>query len=131
MDVKSLNRTVLISSSILYSVNIILSVSLYTALNYISLPVSNLDLRSILISVPLISGVFNGIILAMITMSLKYAEYYGIGKSALAIVIYSGYWLAFKPPLYILDFMISIMVLCVLQIIDLYLYAKLQKEMFG
>ncbi|ARM75271.1 hypothetical protein [Acidianus manzaensis] len=131
MDVKSLNKTVLVLSSVLYSLNIILSVSLYTLLEYVSLPISNIALRSILVSVPLISALFNSIILAMITMSLKYAEYYGISKSALAIVIYAGYWLAFRPPSYVLIFMISIIALCIIQIADLFLYAKLQKEMFG
>lgn len=131
MDIKTLNRTVLIMSSILYSINIILSISLYTLLSTISLPISNIAIRSVLISVPLISGVFNGIILAMIIMSLKYAEYYGIGKSVLAIIIYSAYLIAFKPPFYVSSFAISIMALCVIQIVDLYLYAKVQKEMFG
>lgn len=92
---------------------------------------SNVDLRALLIAVPLISGVFNGLILAMIVMSLKYAEYYGIGKSILAIVLYSGYYVVFRPGLDIAILIFSIMVLCVLQLIVLYLYAKVQKEMFG
>ncbi|MEM0065097.1 hypothetical protein [Metallosphaera sp.] len=131
MDIKSLNRTILISASFLYSINVILSISLYTLLTQISLPVSNLDLRSVLIAVPLISGVFNGLILSMISMGLKYAEYYGLAKSILAIIIYTGYWAAFRPGLDVLAFIVSIMVLCVIQIGVLTLYARVQKEMFG
>ncbi|BFH74243.1 hypothetical protein SJAV_21870 [Sulfurisphaera javensis] len=131
MNIKSLNRIVLISSSVLYSINIILSISLYTLLSVISLPISNVAIRSILISVPLISGIFNALILAMITMSLKYAEYYGMGKSVLAIIIYLAYYFAFKPPSYVLILMFSIIALCIIQIGDLLMYAKVQKEMFG
>lgn len=131
MDIKSMSSKILLLSSVLYVLNVIFSATMYTVLLQISLPVSNLALRSILISVPLVSAIFNAIILAMITMSLKYAEYYGIGKSMLAIVIYSAYWLYFKPPVYAEIIMAVIMILCVLQIFDLYLYSMLQKEMFG
>ncbi|MCI2413872.1 MAG: hypothetical protein MPF33_01270 [Candidatus Aramenus sp.] len=131
MDLKSTQRVTLLAGSVLYSVNVILSISLFTLLTISPLPVSNLDARAILTAVPLISGVFNVLILAMLSMSLKYAEYYGIVKSVLALVIYSGYWLAFKPGLDVLALMISIMVLCVAQIGILYLYARIIKELFG
>jgi len=131
MDIKSLSRTVTLSGVILYTLNVILSITLYTLLTIVSLPVANIDLRALLIAVPLISGMFNGIILAMIVMSLRYAEYYGIGKSALAIPIYLGYYFAFRPSLDIASLMFAIMALCVLQITVLYFYAKVQKEMFG
>ncbi|TRN04031.1 hypothetical protein DJ530_01710 [Sulfolobus sp. E1] len=131
MDLRSLNRIVLISSSVLYSVNVILSLSLFTLLLIKPLPISNPDVKAILTAVPLISGVFNALILGMISMSLNYAEYYGISKSVLAIIIYSAYWLYFKPPFDILIFIISIMALCLIQIVDLYYYARIQKEMFG
>lgn len=131
MDIKSLNRTVLVSASVLYSVNVILSISLYTLLSIVSLTVSNVDIKAVLLSVPLISGVFNALILAMLTMGLKFAEYYGMAKSVLALIIYSAYWVAFRPPLDVLTLMISIMVLCVVQLGVLYLFAKVQKELFG
>ncbi|QKQ99030.1 hypothetical protein GWK48_00250 [Metallosphaera tengchongensis] len=131
MDLKSLNRAVLISSSVLYSVNVILSISLFSILLIKQLPIANPDIKAILTAVPLISGVFNALILGMISMSLKYAEYYGLIKSILALIIYSAYWIAFSPPLDILIFIISIMALCVMQIGVLYLYARIQKEMFG
>jgi len=131
MDIKSLNRTITLSGAVLYTLNVILSITLYTLLTIVSLPVANIDLRALLIAVPLISGVFNSIILAMIVMGLNYAEYYGIGKSALAIAIYLGYYFAFRPPMDIVSIMFAIMALCVLQIIVLYYYAKVQKELFG
>ncbi|MCG3109362.1 hypothetical protein L3N51_01652 [Metallosphaera sp. J1] len=131
MDIKSLNRTVLVSASVLYSANVILSISLYTLLSLVSLPVSNVDLKALLLSVPLISGVFNALILAMLTMGLKFAEYYGIGKSVLALIIYSGYWVAFRPPIDVVVFIVSIMALCVIQIGVLYLFSRVQKELFG
>ena len=99
MDVRTMNKAVVISSSVVYSVNIILSVALYSVLSYVGLPVSSVVERSVLVSVPLMSALFNAVILTMIAMSLKFAEYYGIAKSALAIGIYSGYILAFSPPL--------------------------------
>ncbi len=126
-----MSKTITISSSVLYSVNIIMSVALYSVLATVGLPVSNVVEKSVLVSVPLMSALFNAIILTMITMSLKYAEYYGIAKSALAIGIYSGYILAFSPPFYILAIAGGIMALCVVQIVLLYFYAKLQKMMFG
>ncbi|BCU68263.1 hypothetical protein HS7_17000 [Sulfolobales archaeon HS-7] len=125
-----MNRVLTVSSSIVYSINIILSTALYSVLTYVGLPITNIVERQVLIGVPLISALFNVLILAMITMSLKYAEYYGILKSILAIVIYSGYIIAFSPPTYLLLFIGSIMALCVIQIILLYYYAKLQKLMF-
>ncbi len=131
MDLKQLNKFVLIFSSVLYSINIIFSVSLFTLLMLNPLPIANIDLRSLLTSVPLISAVFNMLILGMISMSLKYAEYYGISKSVIAIIIYSLYWFYFRPPFFILFFMLVIMALCVVQIVDLSLFAKIQKEMFG
>jgi len=131
MDIKSLSRTVTLSGVILYTLNVILSITLYTLVSIVSLPVANLDLRAFLTAVPLISGVFNGLILVMIVMSLKYAEYYGLGKSALAIAIYLGYYFAFRPSLDIVSLMFAIIALSVLQIIILYFYAKVQKEMFG
>ncbi|BBG24808.1 hypothetical protein IC006_2142 [Sulfuracidifex tepidarius] len=131
MDIRVMNRAVTISSSVIYSVNIILSVALYSVLSYVGLPVTNIVERQVLISVPLMSALFNALILAMITMSLKYAEYYGIFKSGLAIAIYSGYIAAFSPPTYLVLFMGSIMALCVIQILLLYYYAMLQKLMFG
>uniref|UniRef100_A0A2U9IB90 Uncharacterized protein n=2 Tax=Acidianus brierleyi TaxID=41673 RepID=A0A2U9IB90_9CREN len=67
----------------------------------------------------------------MISMSLKYAEYYGISKSLIAIVIYLSYWLYFRPPIDILILMFTIIGLCIIQIVDLSLFAKIQKEMFG
>ncbi|MEJ2778096.1 hypothetical protein [Stygiolobus sp. RP850M] len=39
----------------------------------------------------MMSALFNAVILTMVVMSLKLAEYYGIAKSVLAIGIYSGY----------------------------------------
>jgi len=131
MDLKRMNRLVVISSAFLYSVNIILSVSLYSVLSYVGLPIANVAERSILISVPLISGIFNAFILTMIVMSLKLAEYYGMAKSVLALIIYSAYILAFSPPIYLITFMVSIMVLSLAQLLLLYYYAKLQKLMFG
>ncbi|AWR93264.2 hypothetical protein [Acidianus brierleyi] len=131
MDLKSLNKLVLLLSSFLYSINIIFSVSLFTLLTFNPLPISNIDLRAILTSVPLISAVFNMLILGMISMSLKYAEYYGISKSLIAIVIYLSYWLYFRPPIDILILMFTIIGLCIIQIVDLSLFAKIQKEMFG
>jgi hypothetical protein len=131
MDLKQLNKFVLIFSSVLYSINIIFSVSLFTLLMLNPLPIANIDLRSVLTSVPLISAVFNMLILGMISMSLKYAEYYGISKSVIAIIIYSLYWFYFRPPFFILFFMLIIMALCVIQMVDLSLFAKIQKEMFG
>jgi hypothetical protein len=131
MDLKQLNKFVLIFSSVLYSINIIFSVSLFTLLMLNPLPIANIDLRSVLTSVPLISAVFNMLILGMISMSLKYAEYYGISKSVIAIIIYSLYWFYFRPPFFVLFFMLVIMALCVIQIVDLSLFAKIQKEMFG
>jgi len=131
MDIKGLGRTVTLSGVILYTLNVILSITLYTLLTIVSLPVANINLRALLTAVPLISGVFNGLILAMLVMSLKYAEYYGLGRSALAIAIYLGYYFAFRPPMDIASLMFAIMALCVLQIIVLYFYAKVQKEMFG
>ena len=92
--------------------NVILSITLYSLLTIVSLPVANIDLRALLISVPLISGVFNGIILAMIVMGLNYAEYYGLGKSALAIAIYLGYYFTFRPPMNIASIMFAIIALC-------------------
>jgi len=91
MDIKSLSRTVTLSGVILYTLNIILSITLYTLLTIVSLPIDNIDLRALLTAVPLISGIFNGIILAIIVMGLNYTEYYGIGKSALTIAIYLDY----------------------------------------
>jgi len=126
-----MNKVLVISSAFLYSVNIILSVSLYSVLSYVGLPIANVAERSILISVPLISGIFNAFILTMIVMSLKLAEYYGMAKSVLALIIYSAYILAFSPPIYLVTFMASIMVLCLAQLLLLYYYAKLQKLMFG
>jgi len=126
-----MNKVIVISSAFLYSVNIILSVSLYSVLSYVGLPIANVAERSILISVPLISGIFNAFILTMIVMSLKLAEYYGMAKSVLALIIYSAYILAFSPPIYLVTFMASIMVLCLAQLLLLYYYAKLQKLMFG
>jgi len=79
----------------------------------------------------MMSALFNAVILTMVVMSLKLAEYYGIAKSALAIGIYSGYILAFSPPTHLILFMGSIMALCLVQILLLYYYAKLQKLMFG
>ena len=108
MDIRSLSRAVTLSGVILYTLNVILSLTLYSLLTIVSLPVSNIDLRALLISVPLISGVFNALILAMLVMSLKYAEYYGLGKSALAIAIYLGYYFAFKPPIDISSLMFAI-----------------------
>ena len=131
MDLKRMNRLVVISSAFLYSVNIILSISLYSVLSYVGLPIANVAERSILISVPLISGIFNAFILTMIVMSLKLAEYYGMAKSVLALIIYSAYILAFSPPIYLITFMVSIMVLSLAQLLLLYYYAKLQKLMFG
>jgi len=131
MDLKRMNKVIVISSAFLYSVNIILSVSLYSVLSYVGLPIANVAERSILISVPLISGIFNAFILTMIVMSLKLAEYYGMAKSVLALIIYSAYILAFSPPIYLVTFMASIMVLCLAQLLLLYYYAKLQKLMFG
>jgi len=131
MDLKRMNRLVVISSAFLYSVNIILSISLYSVLSYVGLPIANVVERSILISVPLISGIFNAFILTMIVMSLKLAEYYGMAKSVLALIIYSAYILAFSPPIYLITFMVSIMVLSLAQLLLLYYYAKLQKLMFG
>jgi len=131
MDLKRMNKVLVISSAFLYSVNIILSVSLYSVLSYVGLPIANVAERSILISVPLISGIFNAFILTMIVMSLKLAEYYGMAKSVLALIIYSAYILAFSPPIYLVTFMASIMVLCLAQLLLLYYYAKLQKLMFG
>ncbi|EZQ01837.1 hypothetical protein CM19_11890 [Candidatus Acidianus copahuensis] len=64
-------------------------------------------------------------------MSLRYAEYYGIAKSSLAIAIYLGYFFAFRPANYIAYIMFAIIALCIIQIGDLMIYAKLQKEMFG
>jgi hypothetical protein len=131
MDVGKMNKAVVISSAVVYSANIILSVALYSVLSYVGLPVSSAVERSILVSVPMMSALFNAVILTMIVMSLKWAEYYGIAKSVLAIGIYSGYILAFSPPTYLILFMGSIMALCLVQILLLYYYAKLQKLMFG
>ncbi|EWG06715.1 MAG: hypothetical protein ASUL_07854 [Candidatus Aramenus sulfurataquae] len=131
MDLKSTQRVTLLAGSVLYSLNVILSISLFTLLIISPLPVSNLDARAILTAVPLISGVFNALILALLSMSLKYAEYYGIAKSFLALIIYSGYWLAFKPGFDVLALIIPIMALCVAQIGVLYLYARVIKELFG
>ena len=131
MDVGTMHKVVLISSAVAYSVNIILSVALYSVLSYVGLPVSSVVERSILVSVPLMSALFNAVILTMIVMSLKLAEYYGIAKSVLAIGIYSGYILAFSPPTYLILFMGSIMALNLVQLLLLYYYAKLQKLMFG
>jgi len=131
MDVERMNKLVVTSAAVLYSVNIILSVSLYSVLSYVGLPINNVVERSILTSVPLISGLFNAVILTMIVMSLKLAEYYGMAKSVLALIIYSAYIIAFSPPAFLVTFMASIMVLCLAQLSLLYYYAKLQKLMFG
>lgn len=131
MDLKSFNRSIITTSAVAYSLNVVLSLSLYGVLSTVGLPVSDPVLRGVLTSVPLVSGVFNALILGLILMSLKYAEYYGIAKSAIAIPIYFAYYFAFKPPVEIDLIMFSIVLLCVVQLVLLYTYAKLLKEMYG
>ena len=132
MDITSRQRIAVVSGAVLYTVNIILSVTLYSLLTIVSLPVANLDIRALLTAVPLISAIINGIILVLLVINLlKGAQYFGIGKSALAIVIYLGYYFAFRPRMDITSLMFAIIALSVLQIIVLYFYAKVQKELFG
>jgi len=131
VDLRKMGKTILISAITFYSINIILSVTLYSILSYIGLPVNDVIQRSVLVSVPLISGIFNAIILTMIAMSLKLAEYYGIAKSVLALIIYLAYMIAFSPPIFLVLIMVSIMALNVAQMFLLYYYAKLQKLLFG
>lgn len=130
-DLQKMSKLVLTSSVIFYTMNIILSLSLFTVLLNVGLPVNDVVGKSILESVPLVSGVFNAVILTMVVMSLRMAEYYGIGKSVLALIIYTGYVIAFSPPIHILSIIISIMALNIAQLFTLYYYAKLQKMMFG
>ena len=126
-----MNKAVIISSTIIYTSNIILSIALYSILTNIGLPINNVVEKSVLISVPLMSALFNAIILTMITMSLKLAEYYGIGKSILAIGIYLYYMKTFSPPSYLVTTMTYIIILNTMQVLLLYYYSKLQKLMFG
>lgn len=123
-----MDRIALVTSSILYSIDIILSMFLYNLLSYIYIPITNVMLRSILTSILLIAAIFNAIILIMITLSLKYAEYYGFTKSALVIVSYLYLSLAYLPPLYASVFTFAIIALCMVEIVDLYFYRKIRKE---
>jgi hypothetical protein len=131
MDIAKMNKAVVISSTIIYTANIILSIALYSILTNTGLPVNNIVEKSVLISIPLMSALFNAIILTMIIMSLKLAEYYGIGKSILAIGIYLYFMKTFSPPSYLITIMIYIVILNIMQVLLLYYYAKLQKLMFG
>ena len=148
MDLKRLNRIITTSGIAFYSVDVILAMFLYTLLDIFSLffPGSeiiphNFTLNALVISVPLISGMFDGLILAMIIMSLKYAEYYGIGKSAITFVIYIVIYIVishyanisfvFTGREAIYGIIFTLIALSVLQIIVMYFYARLQREMFG
>jgi hypothetical protein len=131
MDIAKMNKAVVTSSTIIYTANIILSIALYSILTNIGLPLNNIVEKSVLISIPLMSALFNAIILTMIIMSLKLAEYYGIGKSILAIGIYLYFMKTFSPPSYLITTMIYIVILNIMQVLLLYYYAKLQKLMFG
>jgi len=132
MDIKELNRIVTLSGAILYTLDVIFSATIYTFLSInVNLPVSNPDLKALLVVIPLISGIFNGIILALLTMGLRYAEYYGLGKSIIAIPIYIAYYIEFNPPIDLASIMFIIIGLNILQIIVLRFYVKIQKELFG
>jgi len=70
-------------------------------------------------------------------MSLKYAEYYGIGKSILSVIVYIFlidliHSITKEFPLVDPDqlMMIVLIVLSALEIVVLYYYAKVQKELF-
>jgi len=126
-----MNKAVTTSSAIIYTSNIILSIALYSILTNTGLPTNNIVEKSVLISIPLMSALFNAVILSMIAMSLKLAEYYGIGKSVLAIGIYLYYMKTFSPPSYLVTIMTYIIILNIIQVLLLYYYSKLQKLMFG
>jgi len=96
MDIRSLTRTITLSGVAIYTVNIILSLTLYLLLTVVSLPVSNIELRAFLIAVPLISEVFNALILAILVMNLKHRS---IMVWANLLSLYLGYYFAFKSPM--------------------------------
>jgi len=140
MDTRRVGRIITVSGISLYTVDIIISIILYTIL--VTVPFFSVQsfansyiLKATVTAVPIISGVFDTLILAMIIMSLKYAEYYGITKSALAIItysiIYSSFLFIFISKAVIDDLLITLMAFGVLQIVVLYYYARIQKEMFG
>lgn len=123
-------RLVRISGGVLYLVNIFFSSSLYTALESLGLAKGSF-IYSLLFAVPLFSAILNGIILGLIAAQLKDAVIYGIVKSAMAIIVYLLYLHFFVLPSYIVFMIIVIMGLSVIQLGILYLYRRIQKQIFG
>ncbi|MUM65915.1 hypothetical protein D1867_11855 [Acidianus infernus] len=123
-------RLVRISGGVLYLVNIFFSSSLYTALESLGLAKGSF-IYSLLFAVPLFSAILNGIILGLIAAQLKDAVIYGIVKSAMAIIVYLLYLHFFVLPSYIVFMIIIIMGLSVIQLGILYLYRRIQKQIFG
>lgn len=123
-------RLVRISGGVLYLVNIFFSSSLYTVLESLGLAKGSF-IYSLLFAVPLFSAILNGIILGLIAAQLKDAVIYGIVKSAMAIIVYLLYLHFFVLPSYIVFMIIVIMGLSVIQLGILYLYRRIQKQIFG
>ncbi|BCU70977.1 hypothetical protein [Stygiolobus caldivivus] len=123
-------QTVRIMGAAIYLINIFFSTSIYTALESLGLAKDNL-VYSLLFAVPLFSAILNGIILGLIAAQLKDAVSYGIIKSIMAIIVYSIYLHFFSLPLYIVLMAVIIIVLSLAQLGVLYIYRKIQKQIFG
>jgi len=141
MDISRLSRIVTISGIALYTVDLILTAILYTTLIFDDDLATwfgdNYALQGAIVGVPLISALLDLLILGIIIMSLKYAEYYGIGKSILSVIVYIFlidliHSITKEFPLVDPDqfMMIVLIVLSALEIVVLYYYAKVQKELF-
>jgi len=146
MDISKLSRIVITSGIVLYTADLIMSSIIYTVLAIIPyLPVSkfgNLFLeKASVIAVPLISALLDVLILSIIIMSLKHAEYYGIGKSVVTLIVLIILYFIIAsiqlPPNMpsarpiAMGIVITLVVLSAIEIIIMYFYAKIQKELFG
>ncbi|BDC19764.1 hypothetical protein [Acidianus sp. HS-5] len=129
-DLEKKLRSVRITGGIIYLINIFFSASIYTALESLGLAKGSF-IYSLLFAVPLFSAILNGIILGLIAAQLKDAVAYGIVKSVMAIVVYSAYVSFFILPKYIVLMAFIIMALSAIQIGVLYMYKKIQKQIFG